>query len=227
MSEDLSEFLRPGSTIESDHPIIISYAKEAIGDLTDPKEMAIKLYYTVRDGIRYFPSLRELSVEGFRATKTLADGQGYCVAKAVLLAAACRAVGVPARLGFADVRNHISTAKMRERMKTDTFYWHGYTAIYLDGKWVKSTPAFNIELCDKFGLKGLEFDGVEDSIYHPFDKAGNRHMEYLNFRGEFAEVPIDQIRETFMAKYDEWKTGQRTQSIDFEAEVEAETAGNN
>lgn len=222
MSEDLSVFLQPGPTIESDHPAIVAYAKDAIGELTEQKEKAIKLYYTVRDGIRYFPSLRELSVDGFRASKTLAEGQGYCVAKAVLLAAACRAAGVPARLGFADVRNHISTAKMRERMKTDTFYWHGYTAIHLGGKWVKSTPAFNIELCDKFGLKGLEFDGEKDSIYHPFDKAGNRHMEYLNFRGEFAEVPIDRIRETYLAKYDHWKTGRRTDDIDFEAEVEVE-----
>lgn len=51
------------------------------------------------------------------------------------------------------------------------------TAIHLDGRWVKSTPAFNIELCEKFGLRPAEFDGAADSIYHPFELAGNRHME--------------------------------------------------
>ena len=209
MSEDLSEFLRPGPTVESDHAAVTALARRVVGNLNDPKAKAIKLYYAVRDGIRYFPSARALSVEGYRASVTLAEGQGYCVAKAVVLAAVCRAAGVPARLGFADVRNHISTAKMRERMGSDIFYWHGYTSIHLKGKWVKSTPAFNIELCEKFGIKALDFDGETDSIFHPFDTAGNRHMEYLEFRGEFAEVPIDQLRETYIAEYDHWKTGER------------------
>lgn len=57
-----------------------------------------------------------------------------------------------------------SPARMREQMKTDVFYWHGYASIYLEGKWVKATPAFNIELCEKF-LRLLEFDGRTDSIH--------------------------------------------------------------
>jgi transglutaminase-like putative cysteine protease len=123
------------------------------------------------------------------------------VSKAVLLAAACRAVDLPARLGFADVRNHLSTARMRAQMKTDVFYWHGYTSIYLGSRWIKATPAFNIELCERFDLKPLAFDGRNDAIYHPFDLQGHRHMEYLGYRGEFRDVPIDQIRETFRREY--------------------------
>ena len=103
--------------------------------------------------------------------------------KATLLAAACRAIGIPARVGFADVRNHLSTARMREVMQTDVFYWHGYAVLLLDGAWRKATPAFNRELCERFDLLPLEFDGRADSLYHPFDRQGHRHMEYLADRG--------------------------------------------
>lgn len=104
-------------------------------------------------------------------------------------------------------------------MKTDVFYWHGYTSIYLDGSWVKATPAFNIELCEKFMIRPLEFDGTSDSIYHPFDLEGKRHMEYLNYRGEFDDVPMDQMITTFLEKYSmepEWK------NADFDSDVDKE-----
>src|SRR5690606_17719227 len=187
-------------------------------------ERAISLYLAIRDGVLYDPYSATLDPEGLKASSTLRVGRGFCVAKAVLLAAVCRSAGIPARLGFADVRNHMSTAKMRERMKTDLFYWHGYTDIHLNGKWVKATPAFNIELCDKFGLKPLEFNGEEDSIYHPFDKAGNRHMEYVNYRGEFAEPPVEQILDTYMTHYPHWRNRRNSASDDFAAEVAAENA---
>ena len=137
----------------------------------------------------------------------LASGHGWCVPKAALLTAVCRAAGIPARMGFADVRNHLSTERMRETMKTDLFIWHGYADIWLDGRWVKATPAFNIELCERFGLLPLEFDGENDSIYHPFDKTGQRHMEYVNQRGAFDDMPLDRIVADFQSVYSGWLDG--------------------
>src|SRR5690554_6649869 len=160
----MQEYLEPGSIVDSDHPDIAAFALAHQGKGASEKERAISLYLAIRDGVLYDPYSATLDPEGLKASSTLRVGRGFRVAKAVLLAAVCRSAGIPARLGFADVRNHMSTAKMRERMKTDLFYWHGYTDIYLNGKWVKATPAFNIELCDKFGLKPLEFNGEEDSI---------------------------------------------------------------
>ena len=197
----LQAYLTPSPTIDSDHPAVLRFADDASAGAATPVAKARRLYYAVRDGIRYDPYAIELRVSALRASRTLAKGRGWCVPKAVLLAAACRAVGVPARLGFADVRNHLSTARMRAQMQTDVFFWHGYTALYLNEAWVKATPAFNIELCEKFALKPLEFDGTADAIYHPFDLNGNRHMEYLAYRGEFRDVPIEQIRETFHTAY--------------------------
>jgi len=232
-AEDLSPFLEPGPTVQSDDPWVVAFADRVVRGLAPdatPTERAVKLYYAVRDEFRYDPYTSELTVEGLSARRTLELGRGWCVSKAILLAACCRAQGIPARLGFADVRNHLSTEKMRQRMQTDMFYWHGYTSIHLDGRWVKATPAFNVSLCEKFKLHPLEFDGAEDSIYHPFDLSGNRHMEYVSYRGEFAEPPIDAIAATFREEYpyvraeEAERAAAAVDSREFDREVEAETA---
>src|SRR5262249_49689595 len=152
------------------------------------RERAVALYYAVRDSIRYNPFLDFSKEETFRASHCLEAGQGYCVGKAALLAAVARASGIPSRIGLADVKNHLTTPGLRERMGTDLFTSHGFTELQLEGKWVKATPAFNIELCRRFKVKPLEFDGCEDSIFHPFDEEDRRHMEYLRDRGSHADV---------------------------------------
>ncbi len=205
------------TSVDSDHPAVIEFANRAQG--RDDREVAVALFYAVRDGFRYDPYRLDLTPEGMRASAVLEKGYGWCVTKATLLAAACRARGIPARLGFADVRNHLSTARMREAMGTDVFIWHGYTEIRLDDTWLKATPAFNIELCDRFGLLPLEFNGREDSIYHPFDKAGNKHMEYIADRGTYNDVPLAQMIADFAALYAGW----RDEPGDFDADVEQES----
>lgn len=120
---------KAAAMVDADHPAVLAMARAAIAGVTSPRERAVKLYYAVRDRIRYDPYRIDLSEQGLKASRTLADGFGWCVPKAALLAAACRAVGIPARVGLADVRNHLSTAGLREVMGADMFYGHGYTAI--------------------------------------------------------------------------------------------------
>ena len=220
MPEDLSAYTRPSNTVTSDSEAIRRFVHQHAAHLPEPRAQAVSLYYAVRDGIRYDPYTLSISPEKLRPAHTLKTGRGWCVAKAIVLAAACRALGIPARLGFADVRNHLSTARMRALMKTDVFFWHGYTAIHLDGRWVKATPAFNIELCQRFGLKPLAFEGREDAIFQPFDLEGRLHMEYLHFRGEFNDVPLQQMADTFRREYgldDRWT------DADFDLDVSRET----
>ncbi|MFW6080526.1 MAG: transglutaminase-like domain-containing protein [Desulfosalsimonas sp.] len=221
----MQEYLEPTPVINFDKPEVAAFAEKQAGPSDEPVRRAVNLYYAVRDIIYYDPYGIDLTVNGMRASTTLANGRGWCVAKAVLLAACCRHLGIPARLGFADVKNHLSTERLRRRMQTDVFYWHGYTEIHLNGRWVKATPAFNIGLCEKFSLKPLEFDGENDSIYHSFDLEGRRHMEYINFRGEFADVPLEAIIDTFRSRYpaaaDAWIKG------DFDSDVEKENSSIN
>src|SRR6478609_11491944 len=215
----------PSDLIDSNHPKIQAYARQVAGEGSD-RDKALRLYYAVRDGLRYDPYNTPMKREAYRTSTTLGAGHGYCVNKAGLMAALCRAVGIPARVGYADVRNHMTTQRLSDLMGgSDTFYYHGYTDVWLDGHWVKATPAFNRELTEKFGLKPLDWDGVSDSIYHPFDLSGRRHMEYLAYRGVFADIPFDEIRDAFRHYYPTMTRASEDLAVggDFAAEGAAET----
>jgi len=188
-----TEYLRPTWFIDSDNPDIVEFAERKAGDRITDVDKAIALYYAVRDGIRYDPYKIDLSREGMRASTALAIGFGFCIPKAILLAASARALGIPSRLGFADVRNHLTTEKLRQRLQTDLFVFHSYTELFLGGDWVKATPAFNSSLCERFDVMPLEFDGHSDSMLQEFDSKGNRYMEYVLDRGQFADLPLELI----------------------------------
>ncbi len=196
----MKEFLRPGRYIDSDHPAVVAFSKKNSSGKTD-RERAVALYYAVRDAIRYNPFLDFSRDETFQASRCITAGEGFCIGKAALLAACARAAGIPARIGFADVKNHLTTPALRERMGSDLFVYHGYAELLLEDKWVKATPAFNVELCRRFRVKPLEFDGREDSIFHPFDEEDRRHMEYLRDRGSHADVPVAEIMQAFREAY--------------------------
>ena len=221
MTSGTEAFLRATRVIDFHRPTVDRWARSAARDEVSDRDRAVSLYYSVRDGIRYDPYAIDLSVTGLRASTTLNAGYGWCIPKAILLAAGCRALGIPARLGFADVRNHLTTERLRQRMQTDIFYWHGYTSICIDGRWLKATPAFNIELCTKMHLKPLEFDGGSDSIYHPFDERGNAHMEYVRYRGEYPDLPLEAIADTLQRHYGRLLNGSQA---DFAADVAAENS---
>ena len=193
MSQINQKYLDPTPIIDSDHPSIIDYATETIGETTDTIQRAIKLYYAVRDGIWYDPYYPFYLPEHYRASNVLKSGRGYCVCKASLLCALGRACGIPSRVGFADVRNHLATKQLIEFLGSDLFVYHGFVEFYLDGKWVKVTPAFNRELCERHSVVPLEFNGREDSIFHPYNLEKKEFMEYVADHGTYADIPVDII----------------------------------
>lgn len=199
--DQLNEFLAPGVFVDSAHPAIVDFAARVCSGDTDDVSRALRLYYAVRDAIIYTPYFDFRSQETYRASACLQRGTGFCVAKAALLAAAARAAGIAARVGYADVKNHLSTPKLRALMGTDVFYFHSYAELYLRGKWVKATPAFDRTLCERFGVRTLEFNGLEDSLMHPYNRNGRRHMEYLRDRGPRFDVPVQEIIDTFSREY--------------------------
>lgn len=194
------ETLRSTSFLDFDHPEVAAFARRSAGE-GSARERAVRLYYAVRDGIRYDPYAFHVTPDWLSASRTLAAGSGWCVPKAILLAACCRAQGIPARLGFADVKNHLATRRLLEMMGCDLFIWHGYVSLFLDGRWVKATPAFNIEMCRRFDVLPLEFDGTADSLLQPFDAKKRRHMEYVRDRGFFDDVPFEQLSADMRATY--------------------------
>jgi transglutaminase-like putative cysteine protease len=198
--QSFERFLRPGRYIDSDNSRVARFALEhARGG--SALERGVSLYYAVRDAVRYNPFQDFMSDDSYRASVCLEHGEGWCVPKAALLAACARAAGIPARVGFADVKNHLTTPRLAQFMGTDVFIYHGYAELHLDGRWVKATPAFNLDLCTRFRVKPLEFDGRSDSIFHPFDEEDRRHMEYLGDRGSFEDVPVERIKQAFRDTY--------------------------
>jgi len=183
----------PNAFVDSDHPAVVAFARAHAGGLA-PRAAAVALFYVVRERLRYNPWRVGYRRDDYTASgvalRDPAEG-GHCIDKALLLAGACRALGIPSRLHFATVRNHIGTAKLEEKLGTDLLVYHGYAELWLDGRWVAATPAFNRGLCEKLGVEPLEFDGVHDAVFQAYDRAAGRFMETVADHGVHADVPFD------------------------------------
>jgi transglutaminase-like putative cysteine protease len=201
MTTENTDYLRAARFVDCDDPAIQAFARQALGNANTVKDKALALYRAVRDQIQYDPYIDFMDPAQFQASAVLRAGKGFCVGKSSLLTAAARAAGIPARPGYADVRNHLTSKRLKELVEGDIFYWHSYTELNIDGKWVKCTPAFDAVLCERAKIAPLDFDGVNDSLFHPFDAAGRRHMEYLKDRGAFADVPFEAIMADFRKFY--------------------------
>jgi transglutaminase-like putative cysteine protease len=193
MNQVDSDYLAPTRIIDSDHKSIRDYAIKSTGGSKDSIEIAAKLYLAVRDEILYDPYSPFYLPEHYRASYVLKRGRSFCVPKASLLCALARACSIPARIGFADVRNHLATRQLIQFMGSDLFVYHGFVEFYLQEKWVKATPAFNVDLCRRHHVTPLEFSGREDSLFQTYNLKNQKFMEYAAFHGVYADIPVDQI----------------------------------
>lgn len=198
-NQKMASYLKPTYFIDSDNLEVISFANQFIKKNQTEEQKAISLYYAVRDEIAYDPYSIDpkLRPEKFKASYCLKIKRGFCGPKSVLYAACCRLQGIPCRLGFADVKNHLTTQEFLDRLQSDTFYFHSYAEVYLGGKWIKCTPIFNRELCKKFHLIPLDFDGQNDSLFHPYSADKKKFMEYLHDYGNFDDFPFELMKKVF------------------------------
>lgn len=199
--DSLDICLQPTETIDSGSELVVRTAESVTEGCVGEAKKATRLFYYVRDGIKYNPYLAMLPIDEYRASRTMERKEGYCTQKAVVLAALARACGIPATLGFADIVNHRVPEKLHDMMGTNLFVYHGYANLWLNDRWVKATPAFNAELCDKDGLVPVEFDGIHDAVFHPTNKDGQPHIEYVRYHGDFTDLPFEDIMRTFLVTY--------------------------
>ncbi|MGE3992577.1 transglutaminase-like domain-containing protein [Pseudorhodoplanes sp.] len=194
-------FLAAAEYIDSDHRSIYQFVQTRVGHLGTDVEKAHILYRCVRDEVRYDPYVDYTDLSTYRASAVLAQGKGYCVGKSALFCALCRAAEIPARIGLADVRNHLATARLLNMTRTDIFVLHGYVELYLDRRWVKATPTFDAALCRKLDVNVLEFNGIDDALLQPFSADGRTFMEYSRIHGTFFDVPAKFVMHTMMRCY--------------------------
>ena len=158
-------------------------------------------YRFVRDAIRYDPFAIELEAEALSASRTVELRHGHCLHKSVLFVSGLRAMGVPARLGLARVRNHLATERLERLLRTDVLVPHGYAAFWNGVRWVKVTPVFNSSLCERLGTAPLPWSPNEDSLFQPLDSGGKRFMEYLDDYGLHSTVPLNFLKEALQHEY--------------------------
>jgi transglutaminase-like putative cysteine protease len=196
-------YLQPTAIIDSDHPEVRAYASKTLGSCSDPQESAVKLYLAVRDGIWYDPYAPFHLPEHYRASSVLERGRSFCIPKASLLCALGRCCGIPSRVGFGTVRNHLATRQLLDFLGSNLFAYHGFVEFLLHGKWVKATPAFNRELCERHHVAPLEFNGRDDSLFHAYNQANQKYMEYVEYHGSFADIPVPTILAAWKQTYGE------------------------
>jgi transglutaminase-like putative cysteine protease len=194
-------YLVATDVIDSDNPSVRLFAEETAGGIPDPVDRAVKLFLAVRDGIRYDPYTPFYLPEHYRASVILKKGRGFCVPKASLLCAAGRASGIPTRVGFATVRNHLSTRQLLDFMGSDLFVYHGFVEFYLEGKWVKATPAFNARVCERHRVPPLDFNGRDDALFQAYNLENRRFMEYVEDLGTYDDIPVAAIVAGFERVY--------------------------
>lgn len=192
---ELDIYLRPTFTIDADNETIAEKARKLTVDCTTDEEKAAKLFYFVRDSIRYNLYMISVFIEDFRASKILEWEKGYCVQKAVLLTALGRAAGIPSRMAFAMIRNHRVPEHIVQRLGDNLFPRHGYNQFFLNGEWVSAAATFDRFLSEKNGLPTVEFDGKEDAILPPKDLAGNTFIEYVEKFPPRDDLPFEWIQQ--------------------------------
>lgn len=195
-------YLAPTFYLDGDHPAVRDFAERAAAGAGDARGRAVRLFYAVRDGWRYDPFAIRLEPSHFVASHVLEAKGAFCIPKAILLAAAARAVGIPAGIGLSDVVNHLTSEKLKARMGGKTlFIHHGYAVLWLGDRWLKAAPAFNIELCERFGVHPTEFDGLDHAVFQEFDARNRRHMEYAADHGMWSDFPFERVATDFRAFY--------------------------
>lgn len=187
----IQRYLEETPFFDYSHPAVVSWIERLEGQSVLQK--LLHAYYLVRDEIPYNPYTFSQGKGALKASFAASSDSAYCIPKSALLIAISRSLGIPARIGLADVRNHLSSPKLLNWLGTDVFVMHGYAELYLHHKWVKCTPVFNQSLCEKFGIHALDFDGLHDSVFQPFTESGQAHMEYVSEHGSFDDVPAEKI----------------------------------
>ena len=186
----MEKYLTASWFFDYNEAIIQNLVREFEQNGASDQEKAVACYLKIRDGWWYDPYHISAEPEDWKASVIASRKHGHCLDKSVLLVTCLRAMNIPARLQLAKVKNHIAVERLIETMGTNELTPHGMVNIYLDGQWLKASPAFNKELCEKCKVAPLDFDGKTDSVFQQYNAEGNEFMEYLEDYGHFDDLPL-------------------------------------
>ena len=199
--DQMERYLRCTEIIDCDTESIREKAQMLTRGLKRDSEKAKVLYYFVRDKIKHNAYAPLYDLERYKASATLKEGNGFCQQKSILLVALARAMGIPARLGFVDVRDHRLSPIFKKLIGgVDQFPFHGYAELFINGRWVHVSPAYDLGICQRKRFVPVDFDGENDAKDSPYDLDGRLHIEHLQHHGPYAVFPWEEA----LGYYKDW-----------------------
>lgn len=192
------KYLKCTEIIDCDTEAIKDKAKELTKGLKSDKEKAITLYYFVRDEIKHNAYAPLYDINRYKASVTLKERNGFCQQKAILLIALARSIGMPARLGFVDVYDHRLSESFKQMIGgVNKFPFHGFAELYVNGKWLHVSPAYDLATCKRKGFIPVEFDGEHDAKDSPRNVKGEPHIEHVEYHGPYEDFPWDEVKDYY------------------------------
>lgn len=199
----MEEYLKCTEIIDCDNESISNKAREVIKGLQTDREKTVALYYFVRDEIKHNAYAQLYDLNRYKASVILEAGNGICQQKSILLCALARAAGIPARLGFVDVHDFQLSENFKKMIGgIDVFPFHGFAELFVDGKWVHASPAYDLATCRRKRFIPVDFDGTNDAKDSQFTEDGEPHIEHVTYHGTYDDFPWDEMQEY----YKEWAT---------------------
>lgn len=187
----LDAYLTPAEFIDSNNPAVIDYAHQVTNGLKYDTEKAVELFYSVRDDFKFDLGHIDLHPSKLKASALVKRGIGTDIEKSTLLAAAARAVGIPSRVSFANLRSNLTAEQLGNVLQSDMLVFHSYVELWMGNHWVKLSPAFNREACDYLGLPPLDFGIPEEKVFKKHHKRKHKYLKYVHDYGDFPDLPYD------------------------------------
>ncbi len=205
LNDNFKDTLKPTFFMDYEHPLIQEKVRELTHGIPEKDDIskAVKLFYFVRDKIKYsVKNAREsYNKENWKSSLTLKRGFGFCIPKSILLVSLARAVGIPSKLHYVDIVNHMTSERLKKDMGSNLFIFHGFVELYLNGKWVEANCAFDKELCMRKNFPWVDFNGIKDGLFASTNKDGKPFVEYIKDRGIYNDAPHQKIMQTWAKEY--------------------------
>jgi len=194
-----SRYLQPETKIESNHPLVVSYAQDTVKDETNPYLKAQKLFAD----INLFMTYKDGPNSNKGALNAIRTGEGNCEDYTDLFVAASRAVGIPARrkTGYLYLPKEYNSSPyiQVDGSLNITLMRHTWPEIFLPGiGWMVLDPTFTYTI--KSGNKQTKavdwskFGNIASSSRHIFFSYGSHedgHIE-LKYSGPKPDVQFSE-----------------------------------
>jgi len=167
--EELEEYVKPTYFADSNSKEIQDSLAEILNGVKTPKEAAIKIYYFVRDEIKF-----ATGDVGLKASQTLKIKKGPSLLKGSLAIAMFRGAGIPARYRLIDadekkVKGIVDNVSyflfpLYRKLAPDHIILHIIPQVYLNDQWLNADPLFDKGFFDGLKNKNVEVLGNVKSI---------------------------------------------------------------